>query len=123
MTQTKHDHTITIVPPICAAKGELHPQWVGLTLPLELAHCGGDIEDMTEADRPQYNFWTVVVLDGPLVLTQVGIGETAVVVDLEILRVEAYGFIVVLDGLLVLTETMVGNSTVRVSVGILRGKA
>ena len=25
MTQTKHDPTITIVPPICAAKGERHP--------------------------------------------------------------------------------------------------
>ncbi len=60
MTQTKHDPAITIVPPICAAKGERHPQWVALTLPVELPHCGGDIEDMTEADRVQYSFWTVV---------------------------------------------------------------
>ena len=51
---------ITIVPPICAAKGQRHPQWVALTLPVELAHCGGDIEDMIEADRTQYNFWSVV---------------------------------------------------------------
>ncbi len=51
---------ITIVPPICAAKGERHPQWVALTLPVELAHCGGETEYMTEADRVQYNFWTVV---------------------------------------------------------------
>ena len=60
MTQEKHDPTITIVPPICAAKGERHPQWVALTLPVELAHCGGDIEEISEADRTQYNFWSVV---------------------------------------------------------------
>ncbi len=60
MTQTKHDPTIMIVPPICAAKGERHPQWVALTLPVELTHCGGDFDDMTEADRVQYNFWSVV---------------------------------------------------------------
>ena len=50
MTQTKHDPTITIVPPICAAKGERHPQWVALTMPVELAHCEGDIEEISEAD-------------------------------------------------------------------------
>jgi len=60
MTQTKHDPTITIVPPICAAKGERHPLWVALTLPVELAHCEGDIEEISEADRTQYNFWSVV---------------------------------------------------------------
>ncbi len=45
MTQEKDDPIIAIVPPICAAKGERHPQWVALTLPVELAHCGGDIEE------------------------------------------------------------------------------
>ncbi len=49
MSGEKHDPTITIAPSICAAKGERHPQWVALILPVELAHCGGDIEDITEA--------------------------------------------------------------------------
>ncbi len=60
MTQTKHDPTITIVPPICAAKGERHPQWVSLTLPVELAHCGGDTDEISEADRTQYNIYQVI---------------------------------------------------------------
>ena len=51
---------ITIVPPICAAKGERHPQWVALTLPVELAHCEGDIEDISEADRTQFNIYQVI---------------------------------------------------------------
>lgn len=51
---------ITIVPPICAAKGERHPKWVALTLPVELAHCEGDIDEISEADGIQYNFWSVV---------------------------------------------------------------
>ena len=72
MTQTKRVPTTPIVPPICAAKGERHPQWVALTLPVELPHCGGYIEDMTEADRVQYNFWSVVthVADGISELAQ-----------------------------------------------------
>ncbi len=60
MTQTKHDPTITIVPPISAAKGKRHPQWVALTLPVELPHCGGDTDAISEADRVQYNFWQVI---------------------------------------------------------------
>jgi hypothetical protein len=60
MTQTKPDPTITIVPPVCAAKGKRHPQCFALTLPVELADWGGDIDDISEAERVQYNFWSVV---------------------------------------------------------------
>ena len=51
---------ITVIPPICASKGERHPKYVALTLPVELYHCAGDIDDISEADRVQYNFWSVV---------------------------------------------------------------
>jgi len=51
---------INLTPPICAPKGEWHPQWVALTLPVELPHCGGDIDEISEADRTQFNIWSVV---------------------------------------------------------------
>ena len=35
-------------------------EWVALTLPVELAHCEGDTDEISEADRTQYNFWSVV---------------------------------------------------------------
>jgi len=54
------DKKINLTPPICAGKGERHPQWVALTLPVELPHCAGDIDEISEADRTQFNIWSVV---------------------------------------------------------------
>jgi len=51
---------INLTPPICAGKGERHPQWVALTLPVELPHGGGDTDEISEADRVQYECWSVV---------------------------------------------------------------
>ncbi len=56
----KHDPSIQIVPPICGTTEAPNPQYVDLTMQIKLHH-GHDEHhgELSEADRTQYNFWTV----------------------------------------------------------------
>ena len=56
----------------------------------------------------------VVVLDGPLVLAQVVIGESPVDVSQIIVRIEQDSLVVVLDGSLVMAKRCIGPAAVAV---------
>lgn len=56
-------------------------------------------------------------------LTEVGVGDTPVIVGQGILRVEADGFVEVLDGPPVLTEVGLGITEVGIGLGFLRVEA
>ena len=61
MSREKHDPSITIVPPIMGTQEAPNPQYVDLSMKVELYHgVDEDYAALSEADRVQYNFWHLV---------------------------------------------------------------